>query len=400
MTDINCEVSIFKYFQENDTTDASWKNLLTRINSLQDDFNDEFNRETESLKQEVNNSIDTISITGKEQEIEMIKTNIENLKNSILNIYNSLPYKSKVENFKNIYDNFNEKLVLEIHFLKTQIKKIIKFKEKIDELKRENERIINDIESISINNDSDDVVILKQLMRQRDEVNQDNVELQEKIERINNKIRFLTENTKQLESKIKELKENNFDNLKEGIDKLKNEIIENNVNLLQQRSLLEMYNIKLKHHDKLKIAYNNENNKIIKEIDETIKEENNKLKEQENKLQSLEKQLKKLIEEETFDEKAFRKEFIEKKYDIKSVKTPKKSPGFGYKDDDGLDKDYEVGVEDLYGDNEGFKKMGEIFSSGNYIRKKETTDFSKIEEFNNQLNVNIQGMNAALNNLK
>ena len=240
-------------------------------------------------------------------------------------------------------------------------------------------------------------------MRQRDEINQDNVELQEKIERINSKIRFLTENTKQLESKIKELKENNFDNLKEGIDKLKNKIIENNVNLLQQRSLLKMYNIKLNHHKKLKDAYNNENNKIIKiikNIDETIKEENNKLKEQENKLQSLEKQLKELIEEETFDEKAFRKVFLEKYYDNESVKTPKKSPGFGYKDDDDLGKDYEVGVEDLYGDNEGFKKMREIFSSANYIIKKETTDFSKIEKFNNQLNVNIQGMNSALNNLK
>ena len=59
----------------------------------------------------------------------MIKTNIENLKNSILNIYNSLPYKSEVENFKNRYDNFNENLVLEIKILKTQIKKFIKFKE-------------------------------------------------------------------------------------------------------------------------------------------------------------------------------------------------------------------------------------------------------------------------------
>ena len=89
---------------------------------------------------------------------------------------------------------------------------------------------------------------------------------------------------------------------------------------------------------------------------------NNKLKEQEKKLQSLEKQLKKeLIDEETFDEKAFRKVFLEKYYDNESVKTPKKSPGFGYKDDDDLGKDYEVGVEDLYGDNEGFKKMREIF---------------------------------------
>jgi len=405
MTDINCEVSIFEYFQKKDTESASWKNLVNNIYELKDDFNDEFDRETESLKEEVNNSIDTISITGKEQEIAMIKTNIENLKNSILNIYNSLPDKSKVENFESRFNNFNPTLITPANFLEKERKIFNELSEQINELNRENEKIINDIESISINNDSDDVVILKQLMRQRDEINQDNVELQEKIERINNKIRLLTENTEQLESKIKELKENNFDNLKEGIDKLKNKIIKNNVNLLQHRSLLEMYNIKLNHHKKLKDDYNNENNKIIKiikKIDEMIQKESNKLKEQEKDLQSLEKQLKQFIEKnKNFDEKAFRKKFLEKKYDIKSVKTPKKSPGFGYKDDaDGLDSSFEVKIEDLYGDNEGFKKMGEIFSSANYIRKKEMTDFSKIEEFNNQLNVNIQGMNAALNNLK
>ena len=131
---------------------------------------------------------------------------------------------------------------------------------------------------------------------------------------------------------------------------------------------------------------------------EALKDE---LQNQEKDLQSLKNELKKLIEEETFDEKAFRKDFLEKKYDNESVKTPKKSPGFGYKDDaDDLDSHYKVKIEDLYGNNKNFEKMGEIFSSGNYIRKKETTDFSKIEEFNNQLNVNIQGMNAALNNLK
>ena len=293
-------------------------------------------------------------------------------------------------------------MVFEISFFKTQLKKIIKFKNEIDELKREREKIQEDFDSISINNDSDDVVILNQLTRESEKINKERVEIQDKIERINNQIRLLTENKEQLESKIGELKENNFDNFKGEIDKLKNKIIENNVNLLQHRSLLKMYNIKLNHHDKLKEAYNDENNQIIEKIDEMIQKEKDKLTEEENKLQSLGKDLTDLIEKiKNFDKKKFRKEFLEENYNNKSVKTPKKSPGFGYKDDaDGLDSRFEVKIKDLYGNNKDFEEMGKIFSSGDYVRNQPFTVFSENKEYNQKININIQGMNSALNNLK
>lgn len=400
MTDNNCKVSIFEYFQ--DSKNRSWNNLVRSINSLPYDFNNKFVEEAESSKVNINNSIDTISITGTEHDITINEDNIQNLKNSILNIYNSLPDNSKVENFENRYDNFNTKLVFEISFLKTQLKKFIKFKKEIDRLKRELEKIQEDFDSISINNDSVDVVLLTDLTKQTEKINQEYVELRDKIIAINNDIQLLTENKEELESKIGELKATNFDNLEGQIDKLKNKIIENNVNLLQHRSLLEMYNIKQKHHKKLQEAYNNENEKIIKDMAEMIQKEKDELQSEKNNLQDLEKQLTELIEKiKNFDKKKFRKEFLEENYNNKSVKTPKKSPGFGYKDDaDGLDSRFEVKIEDLYGNNKDFEKMGKIFSSGDYIRNKETTDFSKIEEYNNQLNVNIQGMNSALNNLK
>jgi DNA repair exonuclease SbcCD ATPase subunit len=394
MTDINCEVSIFEYFQKNDTPDASWKNLLTRINSLQDDFNDEFDKRYGHLKNTLDNTVGFIAVRMNNNEIldeNKIESDIDEKMKDLDDFYKSLPFELE---FNGRYSTFIKELMKNIEEMNGNIEAFNRLESEIQKKEDDLEALRSDQESIQGNSAISDLLKeVDKLRKNIDNIKTTNQSIEIKINDLKNK-------KQQLESKIKELNEKDFREVEGVIDTLKKDIIKDNVNLLQHHSLLEMYNIKQNHHKKLKDAYNNKNEIIIKKINETIKEENNKLQSQEKELQSLEKQLTEFIEKETFDEKAFRKEFLEEYYNNKSVKTPKKSPGFGYKDDDGLGEDYEVGVKDLYGDNEGFKKMGEIFSSANYIRKKETTDFSKIEEFNNQLNVNIQGMNAALNNLK